>query len=136
MGTLAYYYLLNDPDSTYLMFFGGFSPSASWEQTWIPAATVDVGQPLAAKTEFATGFDPQNSKLIYKVFGREYSNALTLYKPLSYALGQGTGTLDDATATTHNLNGTYRILNADGSLGQTVTRVTLRNGEGVVLIKS
>ena len=136
MGTLAYYYLFNDPESTYLMFHGGFSPSASWEQTWIPAVSTDIGQPVAEMDLFAAGLDPQNNDLIYNVFGRHYSNAFTLFKPLSYTLGKGTGTLDDATATTHQLNGTYRNLNPDGTLGPTVTQVTLRNGEGAVLIRA
>ena len=136
IGTLAYYYLLNDPNFTFLMFHGGFAPSASWSKTWIPAVSYDVGQPLDPMKEFAIGTDPQNSELIYKIYGREYSNALSLYKPLSYNLGKGTGTLDDATATTHSLDQPYRILNPDGTLGATVTQVTLRNGEGVVLIKN
>ena len=45
----------------------------------------------------------------------------------------GTG---DATGTWHNLPGNYRVLNADGSLGATVTKVFLRNGEGAVLVKA
>jgi hypothetical protein len=59
-----------------------------------------------------------------------------LYKPLSYKLGAGTGTTADATATTHRLNGTYRPLRADGTLGPPVTSVTLRNGEGAILVKA
>ncbi len=135
-GALAYYYLLADPDRTMMMFFGGYSPSAPWAQTWIPAATTDVGQPVGAMTTWATGQDPQNAALTYKVFGREYSKALVLYKPRSYNLGSGTGTLDDATATTHQLGGNYRVLNGDGTVGPIVTQITLRNGEGAVLLKA
>jgi hypothetical protein len=135
-GALAYYYLLADPDRTMIMFFGGYSPSAPWSQTWIPAATVDVGQPTGPMTTFATGADPANPALQYQVFARQYSKALMLYKPRSYALGKGTGTLDDATATTHQLGGSYRVLNGDGTVGPVVTQVTLRNGEGVVLLKA
>ena len=65
---------------------------------------------------------------------RRYDNALVLYKPLSYANGQ-TGTLDGATATFFALDGTYRPLKADGSLGAPVTGVWLRNGEGDILVK-
>jgi hypothetical protein len=70
------------------------------------------------------------------VYGREYDNALVLHKPRSYALGKGTGTADDATSTTHQLNGRYRQLYSDGSLGQVVTSIRLKNGEGVVLVKA
>ncbi len=136
MGSLAYYYLLADPDDTFLMFFGGQSPSAAWSSVFVQAATYNVGKPKGAMTTFATGTDPQNASLTYKVYGREYDNALVLHKPRSYALGKGTGTADDATATTHQLNGQYRQLYSDGSLGQVVTSVRLRNGEGVVLVKA
>ena len=85
--------------------------------------------------EFASGADPLSPSLTYKVFARDYENGLVLYKPLSYAAGAGEGTRNDQTATTHQLGGAYRVVNADGTLGPVVTRVTLRNGEGVVLIK-
>ncbi|HET6573109.1 MAG TPA: Ig-like domain-containing protein [Fimbriiglobus sp.] len=135
-GALAYYYLLADPDRTMLMFFGGYSPSAPWSQSWIPAATHDVGLPVGEMTTWASGQDPENAALEYRVFGREYSKALMLYKPRSYTLGRGTGTLNDATATTHQLGGNYRVLHGDGTTGPIVTQVTLRNGEGVVLLKA
>jgi hypothetical protein len=136
MATLAYYYLLGDPEKTFLMFFGGSGPSAPWTQRWVPAAGVDVGQPAGGMTTFATGADPQNAQLTYKVFGRGYQNALVLYKPRSYTLGKGTGTTADVTATTHALGGSYRRLNADGTLGPVITNISLRNGEGAVLMKA
>ncbi|CAN5560789.1 hypothetical protein BH11PLA2_BH11PLA2_04460 [soil metagenome] len=136
MGVLSYYYLVGDPDRTYLMFFGGNSPSSAWTNHWTPAAAVNVGQPKGAMTTFASGADPQNLKLRYNVYSREYDNALVLFKPLSYQLGQGTGTTANATANTHQLNGNYRVLNADGTLGAVVTSITMRNGEGAVLMKA
>jgi hypothetical protein len=119
-----------------LMFFGGNAPAAPWSQTWIPAVSTNVGAPTGGMTTFATGADPENRSLTYKVYGRSYANALVLYKPRSYAPGVGTGTLNTATATTHELGGNYRVLNGDGSLGPVVTRVTLRNGEGAVLMRA
>jgi hypothetical protein len=136
MAALAYYYLLGDPDKTFLMFFGGYEPSSTWSRHWVPAAAVDVGNPQGTWSVLATGQDPANAALTYKVMQRLYDNALVLYKPLSYALGKGTGTLANATGTTHVLNGGYRLLNADGTLGAVTDRVTLRNGEGAVLIKA
>ena len=118
------------------MFFGGDSPSSSWTQHWSPAVAVDVGAPAGAMKVFATGTDPANAALTYRVLAREYANALVLYKPLSYAQGRGEGTAADATATTHQLNGTYRVVNSTGTLGQFVTSVTLRNGEGAILLKA
>ncbi len=136
MGTLAYYYLLADPEKTFLTFFGGYAPAAAWSRVFVPAATTDVGQPTGAMTVFATGTDPANAALTYKVYGRDYGNAKVLFKPKSYTLGKGTGTTSDATATTHDLGGNYRQLYSDGSLGAVITRISLRNGEGVVLMKA
>ena len=136
LATLAYYYLVADPDRTMLMFFGGFSPSSSWTQHWSQAAAVNVGRPTAATQLFATGSDPLSPTLSYKVFSRSYENALVLFKPLSYAQGKGEGTLNDQTASTHQLGGNYRRVNADGSLGAVIASIALRNGEGAVLIKA
>jgi len=134
MATLAYYYLLGDPDDTFLMFFGGYDPNSPWSERWVPAVTYDVGQPKGAFNLFAEGNDPANANLKYKVYERKYENARVLYKPLSYKLGSGTGGIGSNTATTHQLGGSYRVLNALGSLSAPVTSVSLRNGEGVILV--
>lgn len=136
IGSLAYYYLLADPDKTFLMFNGGQSPAAPWSQVWVPAAATNVGRPTGTMTTWATGLDPQNSQLTYKVLRRDYSNAISLFKPLSYTLGVGTGTTADATATVHQLGGNYRQLNADGTLGAVITSISLRGGEGAVLMRA
>ena len=47
-----------------------------------------------------------------------------------------TAPASDATATTHDLGGTYRPLRADGTLGDPVTSVSLRNGEGAILVQA
>ena len=133
---LAYYYLVADPDRTAVLFFGGLNPSADWDDTFIPSVRTDLGKPQGELTTWASGNDPQNAALGYKVFGRQYEKALTLYKPRSYTLGKGTGTTDDATATTHQLGGAYRVLKPDNTLGAVVTSVTLRNGEGVILMRA
>jgi hypothetical protein len=135
MAALAEYYLVADPDSTFLDLFGGYSPHSDWSQHWVPAVAFDVGRPLGGWSVFASGADPANRALTYDVYQRSYGNALVLYKPLSYSHGV-TGGLGDATATTHALPGTFRVLNADGSLGPAVTSITLRNGEGAVLVRT
>jgi hypothetical protein len=135
IATLASYYLIADPNTTFLDFFGGYEPSSSWTRHWSPAAAYDIGQPQGAWSVFATGADPSNPALTYRVYQRAYSNALVLYKPLSYA-DQVTGLLTRASATTFALGGVYRTLNADGTLGTPVTTVTLANGQGAILIKT
>src|SRR5262249_43027047 len=136
IASLAYYYMLNDPATSFVMFNGGYSPSTSWTQHWVPAAAYDIGQPKGPFSLFATGQDPANTRVTYNSYQPPHRTALILYKPLSYTVGVGTGTLADATATTHKLDGTYRVLSALGTLGGPVTSVTLRNGEGVILVKA
>jgi hypothetical protein len=135
IAALAEYYLLADPQRTFLDPFGGTAPASSWTQHFFGAITYDVGKPQGAWSVFASGADPADPSKSYRVYGRQYTNALVLYKPLSSAPnGSAIGTLADGTATTHALGGSYRALQADGTLGPVVTSVTLRNGEGAVLI--
>ncbi len=136
IATLAYYYLIGNSQSTMLMLWGGEEPATSWSRHWFNALTYNVGQAQGDYSLFATGTDPANSLLTYNIYQRNYDNALVLYKPLSYARGQTSGTTGDNTATTHSLGGSYRILFADGTLSAPVTSITLRNGEGAVLIKA
>jgi len=136
ISTLAYYYLLADPESTFLMFYGGNEPNTTWKRHWTPAVAFDVGKPEGKWSEFATGKDPSNDKLNYRIYQRPYSKAIVLYKPLSHVMGNRTQPLfGDETATKHDLKGSYRALQADGKLGEPVTNVSLRNGEGAILIK-
>jgi hypothetical protein len=132
---LSYYYLLADPKTTMIMFNGGFEPATSWSRHWTDAVKYNVGQPKATWSQLATGVDPANRNLTYKVYQREYTNALVLYKPLSYAKNV-TGTTANNTATVHKLNGNYRALQANGTLGSIINQISLRNGEGAILVKA
>jgi hypothetical protein len=134
LATLAEYYLLADPQTTFLDFYGGYAPATSWSQHWSPAVTFNVGQPVGSWSIAASGADPANSALTYDIFQRAYTNALVLYKPLSYFRGQANGTLADASATTYTPGGSFQVLQADGTLGPVVVSVSLRNGEGAILI--
>jgi hypothetical protein len=137
LATLAYYYLLADPDATFLMFYGGHEPSSTWKRHWTEAAAYDVGRPAGRWSRFAAGDDPSKPVMKYRVYQRAYERALVLYKPLAHKEGDWKmpSALGDETATAHDLGGTYRPLRADGALGEPVTRVRLRNGEGAILIK-
>jgi hypothetical protein len=136
MATLAAYYLIGDPVSTFLDFFGGFEPSSPWTRHWVQAAAFNVGQPKDTWSVFASGKDPSNGNLTYRIYQRNYTNALVLYKPLSSGPSGGVGTLADNTATVQQLSRTYRPLQADGTLGAPITSIALRNGEGAILIPS
>jgi hypothetical protein len=136
LATLAEYYLLADPKNTFLDFYGGFEPATSWTRHWSPAAAYDVGQPIDTWSLYDSGSDPGNHALTYHVYARHYTNALVLYRPLSHAQGaRHEGALGSATATRLQLGGTYRPLRADGTLGSAITSLSLRNGEGAILVK-
>lgn len=135
LATLAEYYLLADANRTMLMLYGGEEPSSSWTRHWFGAVATDVGAARGAYRTFATGRDPATPARSYNVYARDFGNALVLYKPLSYANGQGNGGIGGNTATAHALGGSYRLLDADGSRGPVVTSATLRNGEGAILMK-
>jgi hypothetical protein len=137
LATLAYYYMLADPDTTFLTFFGGHEPGTTWQRHWTPAAAVDVGRPVGPWRRFAEGADPSNAAMKYRVYQRPYKRALMLYRPLAFKEGdwKTQAALGDETATSHELGGAYRPVRADGSLGESINRVSLRNGEGAILMK-
>jgi hypothetical protein len=135
MATLAYYYLLANPGTTFLDYDGGYDTTGPWGQHWFPAMNINLGQPLGNWSLFASGADPANPSLTYHIYQRSFANALVLYKPLSYGNGV-TGVTTDNTATPVTLDGTYYPLEANGTLGAPVAAVTLRNGEGAILIKA
>ena len=143
--TLALYYLVHN-EHTYYVYESARHPYPAHASTWAwnPAAEFDVGQPYfvpagavdfegqANTTEhwvFASGPDPYLPSLTYRVLARRFTNALVLVKMLP--LGS---VVDSRSYTTHPLNGSYRILQADGSLGLTVTEARLRNNEALILI--
>lgn len=63
------------------------------------------------------------------IFRREFTNALVLLRPSLPAAGWG-----DETAVVYPLNGTYRPLQVDGTLGEAVEEIALRLGEAAILI--
>ena len=67
----------------------------------------------------------------YKILGRDYEKALVLAK-----FGN-VGGFDNIgiNPTTHSLNGSYRRLLEDNSLGPIINEITLGFGEGAILIR-
>jgi hypothetical protein len=139
MAALCYHYMIKSA-GTYHMYWGGRNPSESWRNKWFLAAQYNVGQPTGALSVMATGTDPDTSvaaNLTYKVYSRQYGNALILLKPLSYT-SPNTGAYTPASGTTHSLTALnaagYKPVSADGTLGSTITSITLENGQGAILI--
>ena len=134
VSSLAMYYLLADPQLSFLMMNGGNEPASSWTRHWTDAIRFNVGQPVGTWGVFGSGQDPTNAALTFKVYSRQYQNALVLYKPVSYTRGVS-GTIADNTATTMALGGVYQQVRADGTLGPRITSLRLRNGEGAILAR-
>src|SRR5262249_60648481 len=88
MATLASYYLLADPKTTFLDFYGGFEPSTQWSRHWAPAVAFNIGQPRGDWSLFASGTDPANRRLTYRVYQRNYTHPLGLFHPPSYPPGR------------------------------------------------
>ena len=147
MLTLGLYYLVHN-SHTYYMYetttpHAGPTNISNWGYN--PAVDFDIGQPDVippggvdfegkANTKehylFASGPDPVNSSLTYHLWGRRFTNALVLVKLMPVG-----STADNASITTHNLNGTYMPLNVDGTVGAPITQASIRNNEALILIR-
>jgi hypothetical protein len=136
LACLAAYYLVADPVHTFLCLYGGFEPATTWERHWTPAAAYDIGRPMRPWTRLSNGVDPADPRLEYRVYARTYEKALVLYRPLSFTTKSWTkGDRADNTALRHELGERYRPLRADGTLGEPMTTITLRSGEGAILVR-
>ena len=145
---LALYYMVHNHNTWFLYEsmnnhgVGQTLPLSGW--AWNAAVEFDIGRPVSipeGSTDFdgrsgtnehyvmAQGTDPVNAALTFRVLARRFENGLVLAKMLP----DGSAT-DDRSITTHTLDGSYFVLQADGSLGPVITEATLRNNEGLILI--
>lgn len=144
--TLALYYLVHNVNTFYLYESYNRHNRAEHISTWqwnraiefdvgqpdqIPEGTVDFDGTSNSSEHYImeTGPDPYDANLTYRVLARRFTNALVLAKMLPAG-----SVVDDRSLTTHALNRSYALLNADGTLGEIVTEVQLRNNEGLILI--
>jgi hypothetical protein len=143
--TLALYYLVHNVNTFYNYETTTVQSDLHMSQwQWNPAVEFDVGTPdhvPPGKTDFeghypstehyvfAEGADPYRPDLTYRVLARRFTNALVLARMLPAG-----SVVNDLSATVHALDGSYAVLNADGTLGEVVTSVTIRNNEGFILI--
>jgi hypothetical protein len=122
----------------------GVDPVPLSVRQWNPAVQFDIGTPLSVPDgyvdfegnpgtpyfyEFASGPDPYDSTLTYRVLARNYTNALVLAKMLP-----GGSVVDERSITTHPLDRAYAVLKADGELGPIVTEASIKNNEALILI--
>jgi len=111
---------------------------------WNPAVTYDIGQPASVPPgfvdfdgrtgttehyELASGPDPYNPALTYHLLARRFAKGLVLVKMLPAG-----SVVDDRSITVHTLDQPMAPLRADGTPGQIVSEVSIRNNEGIILV--
>lgn len=136
MAGLATYYLAMN-DNVYFFSFGGDLLYSADPRiySWFEALKYDIGGPQGNYYLFTQGEDPSSGtspKAQYKIYARDFDRALVLLKPRPDWSATNYGNLS---TTTHQLDGVYRRLNSDGTLGDPVASITLRNWEGAILLE-
>jgi hypothetical protein len=151
VSTAAYYYCVATP-SSYLVPFNA-TASTPVQPVTARATAFNVGAltettggtPLIAGDNigpkvWATGIDPYDGVSTYKVMIRHYANATILFRPyaaaqaLAMGAPMGNTSAVSLSLTAEHSAGFKQVL-FDGSLDSTViTSISLRNGEGAILV--
>jgi len=147
---IAGHYLINHPKYILMYhrgspsFYGGSPGGQLYTTHWHKNLEYDVGKPVERSGQdywgqtntdrffiFASVTNNSDSLKNYTIVGREYTNALVLAKFGAKGFVANAGN----NPTTHDLNGTYRLLQPDNSLGPPITEITFGDSEGAILIK-
>jgi len=148
--SLSLFYLIQNPPTDYFFLWKACCQQAYYTDFnaearvfFVNAIQYDIGQPtgnlngkpVLANTDWgvfvlATGTD-------FKVYGRDYSKAIVIAKPMTSAgYGDISKTTVNLPVTTDNPSGKYYILNEDNTINPTaITSMDLRSVEGAILIK-
>src|SRR6185437_345742 len=133
MAELASYYLIMPADPSRLALQLVNLWDRPFSSVWLKAQEADLGHPTAARTvqTLATKDAAGQPAVLYE---RDFTRALVIFRAQT---GWGTQSYADSTAVTIPLPAgeTWLPLHADGSLGNAVTSVNLRNSEAAILIK-
>lgn len=118
---------------------------------WFPAIGVDIGQPTGARqVPWLTGGSPDNisgqascplSTSCADVWRRDFDNGIVLYRPYVIQTQGGYVAMIESELETYShdisLGGTYYLLHSDGRTDVSpITSITLRGGEGAILMNS
>jgi hypothetical protein len=144
---LADYYLIKDPN----LYFSyvDCTHGVSWDcvhdfasETWIPAVTYDIGQPMEnsysapswwspnGPFNWSVTTDPYTGGKVVTV-AREYDNALVLlrWRPAGNSPSNG------STNATYDMGSMFSRLNGNGTLEAPAQTYILKYNEGLILIK-
>jgi hypothetical protein len=104
---------------------------------WLPAYQVNVGQPVSQTTLFKDGkagtATSDGRQCDYKIYGREYTNALILVRPKDF---WDCTDYEAGAAVMVTLPKAMRLLRDDGTVDEPVSSVRIRNAEAVILMKN
>jgi hypothetical protein len=98
--------------------------------TYFPAMSVDLGTPGARNLLWKSHTEIGGTR---DVMRRDFVNAVVLHRGATWDTSDGEY---NSYSLPMGLDGTYYPLKADGSTGAGITSITLRTGEGAILLKS
>lgn len=126
---LAAYYIVKG-DNTYFNWFydNGAIYNVDPRTLWFGTEAVDIGQPVGEYTT-VSGRAPNEGGYNYTIWERQFEKGFVLFRPRSWWLGL----IDDRSAVTVSLNGLYRVVANNGTLGPWLSQVAVRGNEGVIL---
>ncbi|HEY7896114.1 MAG TPA: hypothetical protein VIC24_14530 [Gemmatimonadaceae bacterium] len=132
MFELASYYLVvpQSPDRLFLDLQNNWK--VPYDKVWLKAQEYPVGHPTGPRRVLQTGRDSTGNG--FQIWAREFDHALILARPNSTWKNKNYG---DGTAVTVQLpdGQALRPLRGDGTLGNPVTSITLRNSEAAILVR-
>jgi PKD repeat protein len=134
---LCFYYVART-DSTWIFMrpepgnaYGVFLNPGFDTLAWIPAMEYDLGRPLGHYQLAASGASPDQGGATYKIWVRDYEYGRVFMRPRD---GFDAAWGDLSTPVQVDAGGSFRVLRADGTIGPTVTSVSLNGAEGVILV--
>jgi hypothetical protein len=130
--TLASFYMMQHEDVERTLYTNINHWNRPFSEVWVGAVGVNVGRPREARRRVSLGNDAVGQPAV--VFFREFDNALIVVRSQA---GWDATRYGDATAHPVALpgNDSWHPVDRHGRIGQPVTRLELRNGEGAILLK-
>lgn len=132
------FYLAARTDSTWFFIrpasgnaYGAFLNPGFDTLSWIPAMGYELGWPAQRYQLAATGPAVDQSGGSYKVWSRQYPYGIVYIRPVD---GFDAKWGSQSTPVTVSLGGNYRQLQTDATLGPVVTQISLRGGEGAIML--
>jgi hypothetical protein len=136
VGGLAYYLTTKTAGSIWFHQATGSPSAAGWDTlTWRGVVAVvrdSLGDPTGPPYVIQQGHDDSPGHYPYKITARPYRNGLVLLRPR----GLWNEDIDNDTAIAVDAGEAFRRLDVNGVAGAPARLVSMRNGDGAILLKS